>query len=174
MSQKITILVAFDKNRTIGRNGSIPWRCSEDMKNFKNRTTGNTVIMGRKTYESLPVKPLSNRLNIVVSSSWFDLKNKRDKEPCGDNLFFSKNLIAAIKLASDMESGKDLFIIGGGSIYEEALKYDLVTNIIVSLIDGDYGIHDGDIKFPELDNRWEIVNTKNYNSFKEIEYRNIK
>ena len=62
----VTIIVAMTKNRTIGKNNQIPWHLSEDLKNFKRITTNNTVIMGRKTFDSIG-KPLPNRNNIVIS-----------------------------------------------------------------------------------------------------------
>ena len=65
----ITILVAYDQNRVIGNKGGIPWDIPRDLQLFKKRTVNNVVIMGRNTWESLPVRPLPGRINIVVSKS---------------------------------------------------------------------------------------------------------
>ena len=74
-----TILVAYDENRVIGNEGRLPWDLPKDLKLFKERTLDNIVIMGRKTWESLPVKPLPKRLNIVVSKSWNEKLEKSGK-----------------------------------------------------------------------------------------------
>ena len=63
---------AQDTNNAIGRNGTLPWHFSEDLKNFKKLTMGHVIIMGRKTWDSLPFKPLPNRQNIVISSNTID------------------------------------------------------------------------------------------------------
>ena len=64
----LALICAMAENRTIGRNNSLPWKLPEDLKYFKRTTMGNSIIMGRKTWESLPFKPLPNRRNIVLSS----------------------------------------------------------------------------------------------------------
>ena len=69
MKNSITIIVAYTNNLLIGKDNSIPWHISDDLKRFKKLTTGNVIIMGRKTFESLGSKPLPNRTNIVISSN---------------------------------------------------------------------------------------------------------
>ena len=68
MKNNVTIIVAYTNNLLIGKDNSIPWHISDDLKRFKKLTTGNVIIMGRKTFESLGSKPLPNRTNIVISS----------------------------------------------------------------------------------------------------------
>ena len=70
MKNSITIIVAYTNNLLIGKDNSIPWHISDDLKRFKKLTTGNVIIMGRKTFESLGSKPLPNRTNIVISSKY--------------------------------------------------------------------------------------------------------
>src|ERR1700722_19556919 len=97
----IKMIVAYDENRVIGYKNTIPWRNPEDMKLFKTHTTGNTIVMGRKTWESFPKKPLPNRVNIILSS--------RDFEPI-PGAFFVKTFDEAINHPSIVG---DVYIIGG-------------------------------------------------------------
>ena len=69
---EVHLIWAQDKNGGIGKNGKLPWHISEDLKNFKKITLNSTIIMGRKTWESLPIKPLPNRENIVLSTTLDD------------------------------------------------------------------------------------------------------
>ena len=101
----IELIWAQDKNGGIGKNGKLPWHISEDLQNFKKITSGFPVIMGRKTWESLPFKPLPGRRNIVLSS-----QNIRGIEVYNSSENCCKNL--------EQESIKKIFVIGGRSIYE--------------------------------------------------------
>ena len=112
---EISIISAISDNNIIGLNGEIPWNIPEDMRYFKTLTNGNTVIMGRNTYESIG-KPLPNRINIIVSSKMSSNTNTyRNGIICVDNLE------KAIKLASIFE--RKIFLIGGYEIYREGLLY---------------------------------------------------
>ena len=104
----ITIIAAIDSNRALGFQGNLLFRLPNDMKRFRLLTTGHTVIMGRKTFESLPKGALPNRTNFIVSSSISQLP--------GCQVF--KSLTEAIS-ASD----GDVYIIGGASIYEQAMPF---------------------------------------------------
>lgn len=140
LRQKVSIIVAMSINRTIGKDGKIPWRCKPDMKRFKEITTGHIVIMGRKTFESMGSKPLKNRVNIVVTSKPLSEQNIADgvlsATSVQDALFIARhsNLLE-----------KDIFFIGGERIYAEALA---VSNKIYLTLIGT--MIDGDAKFPEL------------------------
>src|SRR3989338_8906137 len=118
----VTIIVAMTKNRTIGKNNQIPWHLSEDLKNFKRLTTGNTVIMGRKTFDSIG-KPLPNRENIVIS---------RQSYPETMGVKFVQSVDQALAQAS---KGK-IFIIGGASIYLETAH--LIDGVYLTRIDQNY------------------------------------
>lgn len=153
----IKLIVAHDENNVIGYKNSIPWRNSEDLSIFKSLTTNNTVIMGRKTWESLPKKPLPNRVNIVISTQNFE------NQP---GVIFCKTMSQAIRHPSIIG---DIYIIGGSSIYDFALSIDIVDEIIVSLIPG---IHDGDAFFQSLNvyDDWIKLVVKNYKTFKQVTY----
>ena len=96
---------AQDNNNAIGRDGTLPWHFSEDLKNFKKLTTGSPIIMGRKTWDSLPIKPLPDRRNIVLSSI-----EKKDVESYSS----IEDCIASL----NDDTVTDVYIIGGMSIYK--------------------------------------------------------
>ena len=111
---KLSLICAMAENRVIGRNNSLPWHLSEDLKYFKRTTMGNCIIMGRKTWESIG-RPLPGRTNIVITSN-------PDLEAEGARVVGS--LPAAIKLAesiSIMDGSEEAFVIGGAGIYQAAL-----------------------------------------------------
>jgi len=135
----ISIIAAVSKNGVIGYKGHIPWDIPEDMRYFRRITDGSSIIMGRKTYESI-MRPLPNRLNIIVS---------RTIVFSGDNLMTAKTLSEAIKLAEiygAAQGKKDIFLCGGNSIYREGLKY--AERIYLTEIDREY---EGDVYFPTFD-----------------------
>jgi dihydrofolate reductase len=150
----ISLIVAKSKNNIIGNKGKIPWHIPNDLKRFKNLTTDNVVIMGRKTYESLPeeYKPLPNRMNIIIS---------RDKSYSVNNcLVFNKIEKALRKAGTD----KEIFIIGGGEIYKEGIKY--ADKIYVTEVDGDFT---GDTYFPELTEQWKEINREEKEGYRFID-----
>lgn len=108
----MTIVVSIGENGEIGRGGDLCWHIREDLKRFKELTMGGAVIMGRKTWESLPRKPLPGRLNIVITRS----ANEGRRADGGMPVFVS-SLQDAIKAAGELPA----FVIGGESIYREAL-----------------------------------------------------
>lgn len=105
----ITLVLAMAENGVIGKDGAIPWRIADDMKRFKQLTVGKTVVMGRKTWDSLPRKPLVDRRNIVVT---------RQPDWAADGAVRAASLEDALALA---EPGAEVMVIGGGEIYREAL-----------------------------------------------------
>ena len=115
----IHLIWAQDENGGIGKNGQLPWHISEDLKNFKKITSNSTIIMGRKTWDSLPIKPLPNRENIVLSkSSHHNIQTYKSYEECLNEL--------------QIKNVKKIFIIGGRSIYKlfyNDAKFLHVTNI---------------------------------------------
>ena len=129
------ILVAVSPEGIIGKDNSIPWHYSADLKRFKRLTTGNTVIMGRKTWESLPIKPLPNRRNIVITRSSIE----------------EIDCFQSIDDALQTCEG-DVWFIGGAGIYEEAMKKaDLIDMTLVpDNITGKNCIY-----FPEIGNEWK-------------------
>lgn len=151
----VKIIVAHNDNNVIGHNNSIPWRNKEDMMLFKALTTNNTVVMGRKTWDSLPKKPLPNRVNIVVSRQ--DLQST-------DEVSYVKTLQEAI---NHPKVKGNVYIIGGAQLYELALTSGVVDEIELSLIPG---THEGDVFFPKLSNEWYLSNKIANATFTQLKY----
>ena len=130
MTVNIIVAVGYyihGKGYPIGKNGKLPWHNSSDLKWFKETTMGHPVIMGRKTWESLP-KALPGRINIVVGNSSIDVSP--DDE---NNVYKVHSVEEAISKAKEL-STEDAFIIGGASIYNYALEHDLVDNVYVNYL----------------------------------------
>lgn len=151
-----SIIVAIGKNREIGKGNKLLWHIPEDLKNFKEITTGKTVIMGRKTFESTG-RPLPNRKNIVLSKNG----DKESFEQKGIKLYQNlENLIAYYK-----NSEEEIFIIGGEQIYREFMQKGLVRRLYISYIE--FSDSEADAYFPEIDyNSWKIIKEKNYDNWK--------
>ncbi len=132
----IGLIVARSRNNVIGKNGEIPWKIKGEQKQFKELTTGNVVIMGRRSYEEIG-HPLPNRINIVVS---------RTKVFVGENLLTARSVEDALEIASGW-FGKDVFIAGGTGIFKEAMPF--VDKMYITEVD--INIEDGDAFFPEFD-----------------------
>lgn len=130
----ITLIVARDRNNAIGRNGDIPWHLPGDLKMFQRETTGGAIIMGRATWESLPVKPLKNRMNIVVS---------RDRS-LTDHVVGSA--AEAVALARS-EGYFRIYGIGGAGIYQEMLP--LSDRLLLTEVDT--AVEGADTWFPAVD-----------------------
>lgn len=142
-ARSLALIVAVARNRVIGKNGTLPWHVSEDLKHFKRTTLGHAVIMGRKTFESIG-RPLPGRRNIVVT-------RRPDSFPGAET---AKSLAEAIELARQTDECP--FVIGGASLFEEALP--LTTKLFVTQIDSDF---EGDTHFPDID----------WSDFEEVETR---
>lgn len=136
----ITLIVAHDRNRAIGRNGEIPWHIPEDLAMFKRETLGGALIMGRRTWESLPVKPLKNRLNIVVT---------REDEL---HELTPRTVDEAIGIAQDAGYFR-IYGIGGQRIYEEMLP--LAHRLLITQVD--VAVEGADAWFPEVGDGWREV-----------------
>jgi dihydrofolate reductase len=157
--QEIIIIVAMAENRVIGRDNAMPWSIKGNLAHFKEMTMGCPCIMGRKTWESLPKKPLPGRLNIVVSKTMTD-----SSVP---NVKIFPSMLSAIEHCANYEK---IFICGGESIYRQA--FPLADKIDLTLIKGQY---EGDTFFPEIDSAcWTPVNTVNFDDYSIITYVKIK
>lgn len=138
----LNIIVAVDNKSAIGRRGDLIYKISADLRRFKELTTGHAVIMGRKTWESLPKGALPGRRNMVISRN-------ADYRAAGAEVFTS--LDAAV---SALSPGQRAFIIGGASIYKEALP--LADNLYLTEIDA--VADDADTFFPEFDRTlWDVT-----------------
>jgi dihydrofolate reductase len=161
---RVNIIVAYSTNHIIGKDNNLLWHLAEDMAFFKQETSGKTVVMGKNTYLSLPKKfrPLPNRKNIVISR----------KEPIEDheNLYWYKSIDEAI--VSLKNSEEEIYIIGGGSVYEQALSMaDLVyaTEVKVDI--------EGDTYFPQLNlQEWsrEVLHSFSKNEKNEYDFDVVK
>jgi len=161
MKTKISIIVATDRNGIIGKNNKIPWRCLEDLKHFKSKTINQTIIMGRKTYDSIGNKPLKNRLNIVISSSLkakFDINLFTEE----DGPFIVTSIEESLRLAKEKNRG-EVFVVGGQSIYDLFLGKDLVQKIYHSMIDIE--VENGDAKFKYDESNWNLNCSISYKTF---------
>lgn len=139
-------IVAVGKNNEIGKNNQLLWHISEDLKNFKKITTGKTVIMGRKTFESIG-RPLPNRRNIVLSRTLDKIE--------GVEVFHSLEEITELFGNSDEE----VFIIGGANIYKE--MFNNFQKLYISFIKKED--NEADAFFQEFDlSNWKITEEKNY------------
>jgi dihydrofolate reductase len=125
---EIVLVLAVADNDVIGKDGGIPWHISDDMKRFKALTLGHTVVMGRKTWDSLPKKPLPGRVNVVVT---------RQKDWHAEGARTASSLGQATSGTSGV-----VMIIGGGEIYERALP--LASRIELTEVHRDF---DGDARF---------------------------
>lgn len=153
----ISIIAAKSRNNVIGKNNTLPWHLSADLKYFKSVTSGKTVIMGRKTWESLPSGALPNRTNIVVS--------RHDMNFTQPNCLHFYNLNDAI--AHTRSAGEHAFIIGGGEIYKASLH--LADELHITEVDVD--IKNGDVFFPEINkDEWELVNIKQFDCSQETHF----
>jgi dihydrofolate reductase len=135
----LSIIVAMAKNRTIGVNNTLPWRCPEDLKHFKSLTMGHHMIMGRKTFDSIG-KPLPGRTTVVVT---------RDKTLKIEDCLIAHSLQEAIAAcANDTE----IFIVGGADIYAQSLN--LADTLYITEIQQEVA---GDAHFPEFDHAaWQV------------------
>lgn len=145
---KISIIVAIDEKNGIGKNNQMSWHISEDFKRFKEKTTGHPIVMGRKTYESIG-RLLPNRYSIIVTrDSKFTIQNSRAE----NNFCIVGSLEEAIDVAKKQNGSEEIFIIGGGQIFQQAIK--LADKLYVTKIKGDY---DSDAFFPSFSDFKKIV-----------------
>lgn len=145
---KVSLIVAVDAEGGIGRDNDLMWHLPEDMKFFKEKTSGQIVVMGRKNYESIPerFRPLPKRENVVLTRN-------EGFEAEGCEVFHSLN---ECLIAYENEEERTVFIIGGGEIYRLALEEDVVDEMFITHIDKAYG---ADTFFPEFDaSKWEVSN----------------
>lgn len=137
----ISIIAAIGENRELGKDNKLLWHIPEDFARFKKITFGHPVIMGRTTYESIGI-PLSGRLNIIVT------RNK-DYKIEGCSICYS--LEEAVNLAKEKDK-KEIFIIGGGQIYQEGMKY--ADKLYLTLVKGEF---EADTFFPDYSKFRKIV-----------------
>lgn len=147
----INIIAAITDNNALGKDNKLLFRLKKDMTHFKNITTDNVVIMGRKTYESIG-KTLPNRVNIVLS------RNMKSNE----DFYTFDSIEKAIEWSKENYPQKEIFIIGGASVYDKALKDDIVDKLYMTKIK--QTVEDVDAFFPEIDykRKWSITSVERF------------
>lgn len=139
--KNISIIVAIAQNNAIGKNNDLLWHLPEDLKRFKKLTTGHTIVMGKKTFESLPFRPLPNRRSIVIT----DIPGEKI-----DGCEMAYSIEEAI---DKCDPEKENFIIGGGSVYCQFLPY--ANKLYITKVFKDF---EADIFFPEINyNDWKLL-----------------
>lgn len=141
---KLSIIVAVAENNAIGLNNDLLWHIPDDLKRFKRLTQNHVIIMGQKTYESLPIRPLPNRQNIVISD---------DPDFRYEGILVATSIQESIMLAEKYEDNDEIFVIGGGSIYKQFLP--IVDKLYITKVHKSF---DADVFFPEIDeSKWELI-----------------
>jgi len=142
----ISIIVAVAKNYAIGKDNDLLWHISDDLKRFKKITTGHTMIMGKNTFLSLPIRPLPNRISIVITDDPAD-----NYEGC----IMAYSIEDAIAKCDEAE---ECFIIGGGSIYRQFLP--MADKLYITRVKR---VYEGDIFFPEInESDWNLIEEENH------------
>jgi dihydrofolate reductase len=152
----ITLIAGIAQNNCIGKNGTLPWHIPEDLKHFKELTTNKTVVMGRKTWESLPEKfrPLPNRKNVVIT-------RQTDYAAPEGVLTFSSTTDAFAQLATE-----DIFIIGGAELYKQTI--DQADALEITHIDQTI---EGDAFFPQINTEtWREVSREDHDGYSFVRY----
>lgn len=145
----ISVIVAASQNDVIGKQNTIPWYLSRDLKNFKELTTGHTVIMGRKTFESIMArlgKPLPNRKNVIIT-----------RQP---NFVAPPECVVASSWEDAMKktAGEEIFICGGETVYAAALPY--ADRLYLTRV---HTGSDGEIKLPQIDfSKWKRIHEERW------------
>lgn len=150
---KVALIVAIGNDREIGKDNDLLWHLPADMKFFKDTTMGHAVIMGRKSYESIPEKyrPLPGRTNVVIS---------RNAELSYDGALTATSIDQALEKAKTV--GHELaFVIGGGQIYRQAIEEGHIDTMYVTHVDGSF---DADTFFPEIaEHQWHQTHMEEHN-----------
>jgi len=153
----LQLIVAMTDKRVIGKPGALPWHIAEDLKRFKKLTTGQTIIMGRNTYEAIG-RPLPNRNNVVLD---FDERPIEGAIVCG-------SIPKALEVARGY--GTEIFVAGGANIYKQMLP--MVDVMHISHVKKDY---EGSILFPELKlSEWKEVGSEEYEEFTAKTYERVR
>jgi dihydrofolate reductase len=152
----LELIFAIDKNNVMGRNNKIPWRSLHDFKWFRSLTVGHSIVMGRKTWESLPTRPLPDRENYVLTS---------DPDYQAPGAIVLPNLEAAIDHSLKNHLNWKIFVIGGKALLEEAAKY--ASNAYISHIGVETPVDEFCVMGPTLP-PYEVTST--YNLFEGDDY----
>ena len=161
---QIVIIAAIAENGVIGKAGKLPWHIPEDLKRFKQLTIGHSVIMGRKTFESIG-KPLVDRKNIVITNQ----KNYMPIQSAGAASSSDIIVVHSLKEAIKKCSGGKAFIIGGQSVFEEALP--IADRLEITEV---HSSVDGDVFFPEIGGEWKETAREDHDGFSFVTYLRVQ
>ncbi|MFD0958966.1 dihydrofolate reductase [Paenibacillus chungangensis] len=160
----VTLIAAMDRNRVIGQGNAMPWHLPAEMAYFRRMTTGKTVLMGRKTFESIDSKPLPNRRNIILTRQQ-------------GMVFDGCDVVHSVQEALTHCDSDELMVIGGGEVYDLMLPY--ADTVLLTHVETE--IEGGDTTFPELPSGlWRVANSefraadeKNAYAFTFVTYKRI-
>ncbi len=152
----LTLIAAIGKNNELGLNNNLIWKIPEDMRFFKENTTGKIIVMGRKTFESLKA-PLPNRRHIVLTRKNINL---------GPNILTFQNIIALFNYLQTIN--EEIMVIGGALIYKELIEY--ANKLLITKIDKS---SESDAYFPEIDRTWTSETLGEY-TYKNLTYKRLK
>lgn len=148
----IIIIAAAGQNNSLGKDNDLVWHLPDDFKRFKELTSGNYILMGRKTFESFP-KPLPNRKHLIIT------RQKDYSVP--ENCF----VFDSIQKAIDFTDNQDIWIIGGGEIYKQSME--IADRIELTRVHSEF---DADTFFPEIGDEWELVKEEYHTSDERHKY----
>ncbi|MDJ0922819.1 MAG: dihydrofolate reductase [Henriciella sp.] len=159
-SVKLSLIVARSRNGVIGHEGNLPWRLADDLAFFKSVTTGSAVIMGRRTWESLPKRPLPDRDNIVLSRDWtYQAEGARVFTAVAPALEAGKALARA-------RGAKEAFVIGGAALYSSTIS--VADLLYITEVDAEI---EGDVSFPRFDeNQFDEITTQSFAASERNQY----
>jgi len=146
--KNLSIIVAIASNYAIGKNNDLLWHISEDLKHFKKITLGHPVIMGKKTFESLPIRPLPGRENIVLT------------DVAGETIPGCTMVYSISQILLLCKNKEDCFVIGGSSVYKQFLQF--AETLYITWV---HKAFEADVFFPEIsEKKWQITETEKHHS----------
>ena len=151
----ITIIAAASENNALGKDNDLVWHLPDDFKRFKELTSGNYILMGRKTYESFP-KPLPNRKHLIIT--------RQDNYQVPENCFVFDSIQSCFDEVLEF-SDKDIWIIGGGEIYKQSMG--IADRIELTRVHAEF---EADTFFPEIGEEWKLVKEEYHTSDEKHKY----
>ena len=153
----ISLVAAMGKNRVIGNKGKLPWRMPADLEYYRSKIKGKTVVMGRKTFESMGNKPLPNRANIIIT---------HNKDFKAEGAIVVHSTEEALEEAEKISPDQELMVIGGSEIYKELLPR--ANRVYLTIVEGEFK---GDAFFPEYDiTQWKEISYEDHEKDKDNPY----
>lgn len=148
----ITMIAAAGENNSLGKDNDLVWHLPDDFKRFKELTSGNYILMGRKTFESFP-KPLPNRKHLIIT--------RQENYSVPENCFVFDSISSALQSIDNT----DVWIIGGGEIYKQSME--IADRIELTRVHSEF---EADTFFPEIGDEWELVNQEHHASDERHKY----